>query len=186
MDARKILYILDHLEKYICQALLSFFAIILFAQIMLRALFSIVLPWSEEISRFAFVWFVFLGASYASRLSAHNRVTLQFKLFRSEAIGKYCMLFSDVIWIIFNVVMIKESFKVIANLNAFKFHSPALGWNMALVYYIFPISFALMTIRILQVNYIKFVLKQDIVDVDKVDPKDFLLVAEETDSQRRT
>ena len=185
MDAHKILYVIDHLEKYICQLLLSFFAIVLFAQIMLRALFNIVLPWSEEISRFSFVWFVFLGASYASRLAAHNRVTLQFKLFRSEAVGNYCMLFSDAIWILFNVVMIKESLKVIANLNAFSFYSPALGWNMALVYYIFPISFTLMTIRILQVNYIKFVLKQEIVDVDKVNPEDFKQIAEEFDSQRR-
>lgn len=185
MPAQKILYLLNRLEKYICQALLSFFAVILFLQISLRAMFSIVLPWSEEISRFAFVWFVFLGASYASRLSAHNRVTLQFKLFRSEAVGKYCMLFSDLIWILFNIVIIKESFKVIGNLKAFSFHSPALGWNMAFVYYIFPISFTLMTIRILQVNYIKFVLKQEIVDVDKVNPEDYKQLAEELSEPER-
>ena len=186
MHAHKILSLLDRLEKYICQALLSFFAVILFLQISLRAVFSIVLPWSEEISRFAFVWFVFLGASYASRLSAHNRVTLQFKLFRSEAVGKCCMLLSDLIWVFFNIVMIKESFKVIGNLKAFSFHSPALGWDMAYVYYIFPISFTLMTIRILQVNYIKFFLKQEIVDVDKVNPEDYKQMAEELSDSGRT
>ena len=87
MVAKKVLYFLDNIEKYICQLMLAFFVIILFAQIVLRAFFNIVLPWSEEISRFSFVWFVFFGASYAARLSAHNRVTIQFRLF-PEAFGK--------------------------------------------------------------------------------------------------
>jgi C4-dicarboxylate transporter, DctQ subunit len=177
MAARKILHIIDNVERYICQALLSFFVVILFAQITLRGVFNIVLPWSEEISRFSFVWFVFFGASYAARLSAHNRVTLQFKLFRPE-IGKYSQIFTDIIWIGFNVTMIHESIKVINNMKLFAFDSPALGWNMAYVYYIFPISFALMTVRILQVNYIKHVLKEEIGDVDKVDPEDFKQLAE--------
>jgi C4-dicarboxylate transporter, DctQ subunit len=181
MAAKKILHILDNLERYICQALLSFFVIILFAQITLRAVFNIVLPWSEEISRFSFVWFVFFGASYAARLSAHNRVTLQFKLFRPE-VGKYSQIFTDLIWIGFNLTMIHESIKVINNMKLFAFHSPALGWNMAYVYYIFPISFALMTLRIIQVNYIKHVLKEEIGDVDKVDPEDFKQLAEKPGS----
>jgi len=181
MAAKKILYILDNLERYICQALLSFFVVILFSQIILRALFDIVLPWSEEISRFAFVWFVFLGASYAARLSAHNRVTLQFKLF-PPAVGKYSQMFTDVIWIAFNVTMIVESIKVISGMKQFTFHSPALGWSMAYVYYIFPISFALMTLRVLQVNYIRYVLKEEIGDVDKVNPEEFKQLAEKPGS----
>ena len=96
------------------------------------------------------------------------------------------MLLSDLIWVFFNIVMIKESFKVIGNLKAFSFHSPALGWDMAYVYYIFPISFTLMTIRILQVNYIKFFLKQEIVDVDKVNPEDYKQMAEELSDSGRT
>lgn len=181
MYAKKILYAVDNLERYLCQFILCFFAIILFLQIALRAIFSIVLPWSEEISRFSFVWFVFLGASYASRRSAHNRVTIQFKLFKNKAIEKYSLLFSDIIWIFFNIIMVRESLKVIENLKVFTYNSPALGWSMAYVYYIFPISFALMTIRIIQVNYIKFILKQEFEDVDKVAPEAYKQLAGESE-----
>ncbi len=177
--AKKILHFLDNLERYICVILLSFFVTILFLQISLRAVFNIVLPWSEELSRFCFVWFVFFGASYAARLYAHNRVSMQFKLFR-PAIGKYSQIFTDLIWIGFNLTMIHESIKVINNMQLFAFHSPALGWNMAYVYYIFPISFALMTLRIIQVNYIMHVLKKEIGDVDKVDPEDMKKLTEKT------
>lgn len=172
MVAKKILHIFDNVEKYVCQLMLAFFVTVLFAQIALRALFNIVLPWSEEISRFSFVWFVFFGASYAARLSAHNRVTIQFRLF-PDSFGKYAQLVSDVIWIGFNMIMVYESIKVIRGMQEFAYYSPALGWSMAYVYYIFPISFALMSLRIIQVNYIKYILKEDIRDVDQVDPNEF-------------
>lgn len=169
MNHKKLFKFLDNLESYLCQIMLSFFVVVLFMQIFLRVCFDIVIPWSEEISRFSFVWFVFLGAAYAARLAAHNRVTIQFKMF-PKAVGDYFMLFSDCIWCVFNVVMIVKSFEVIEQLGKFKFFSPALQWSMEYVYWIFPISFSLMTIRIIQVNYIKFVLKQEIVDVDHVTP----------------
>ena len=81
MFKKSLLTLLDNFESYICQILLTFFVVILFLQISLRVCFNYVIPWSEEISRFAFVWFVFFGAAYAARLAAHNRVMLQFKLF---------------------------------------------------------------------------------------------------------
>ena len=44
-----------------------------------------------------------------------------------------------------------------------------LGWQMKWVYLILPIAFTLMTIRILQVNYIKLVLGRDPRDPDQVE-----------------
>ncbi len=167
MRAVSLYLLLDRIESYICQGLLCFFVVMLFLQITLRNIFDIVIPWSEEISRFSFVWFVFFGATYAARLAAHNRVTIQF-LFMPKKIAAYCMLLSDIVWCAFNIIMIQQSLKVIDNLSRFTFKSPALQWSMEYVYWIFPISFGLMTIRILQVNYIKFVLGQEVQDVDKV------------------
>lgn len=50
----------------------------------------------------------------------------------------------------------------------FTYTSPTLGWNMAYVYFIFPISFFLMSIRIIQVNYFKLIKGVDMRDPDKV------------------
>ena len=162
------------------QILLVFFVCILFSQIFLRVVFNYVVTWSEEISRFSFVWFVFFGASYAARLGAHNRVTVQFKLL-PKACEKFLLLLSDMVWIAFNIIMIKESIIVIQDLAKYKYHSPALGLSMEYVYYIFPISFALMTIRIIQVNYMKYILKMELKDVDKVAPEEYaeLIVKEQ-------
>lgn len=168
MFKKIILNILDNFESYVCQVLLSFFVVVLFLQIALRVCFNHVIPWSEEISRFAFVWFVFFGAAYAARLAAHNRVMIQFKLL-PKIVEDVFMILTDLIWIAFNIVMIKKSVEIIRELTEFTYMSPALEWSMAYVYWIFPISFGLMTIRIIQVDVMKYVFKIKITDVDSVD-----------------
>jgi TRAP-type C4-dicarboxylate transport system permease small subunit len=158
----------DNFESYICQLLLAFFVTLLFVQIILREIFSYTLSWGEELARFSFVWFVFFGAVVAARLAAHNRVTFQFKMF-SKKTQNYIEGFADLIWLIFNGVMIWKSIFLIKSMMKFTYISPTLGWSMAYVYLIFPIAFTLMSIRIIQVNYLKLIKGVDIRDPDKVD-----------------
>jgi TRAP-type C4-dicarboxylate transport system permease small subunit len=185
MRAKTVLKILDNIESYFCQILLVFFVCLLFLQIVLRLVFGLMqnlshyivffekynlpasLPWGEELSRFAFVWFVFFGATYAARLAAHNRVTFQFKIFPA-IIGNISMLLSDLVWIVFNTTMIFFSINVIKEGFEYPEYSPTLDWIMAYVFMIFPIAFSLMNIRIIQVNIMKYILKMEIADVDKI------------------
>ncbi len=166
-----------------------FFVCLLFLQIMLRLVFGGVhflsdfipllshyplpasIPWGEELSRFAFVWFVFFGATYAARLAAHNRVTFQFKMF-PEIVGKVSTFLSDCVWVVFNCVMIFYSIRVIREGFEFPEYSPTLDWIMAYIFMIFPLAFTLMTLRIIQVNIMKYIFKIEIADVDKVDTGD--------------
>lgn len=169
MNGKKVIKrFFDNFESYICQLLLAFFVTLLFVQIILREIFSYTLSWGEELARFSFVWFVFFGAVVAARLSAHNRVTFQFKMF-SKKTQNYIEGFADLIWLIFNGVMIWKSIFLIKSMMQFTYISPTLGWSMAYVYLIFPIAFTLMSIRIIQVNYLKLIKDVDIRDPDKVD-----------------
>ena len=189
MKTRPLLKFLDNFESYICQILLVFFVCLLFLQIVLRLVFGALhtlsqyfpilahyplpasIPWGEELSRMSFVWFVFLGATYAARLAAHNRVTFQFKLF-PKIVGNISTVFSDLVWIAFNCTMIYYSIIMIQDGFKYPEYSPTLDWIMAYVFMIFPIAFSLMTIRIIQVNIMKYVLKIEIADVDKIDTGD--------------
>ena len=189
MRAKPVLKFLDNIESYLCQILLVFFVCLLFLQIILRLVFGAMhtlsqhiavfqhyplpasIPWGEELSRMAFVWFVFLGATYAARLAAHNRVTFQFKLF-PKIVGDVSTVFSDIVWIAFNCTMIYFSINVIREGFEYPEYSPTLDWVMAYIFMIFPIAFSLMTIRIIQVNVMKHILKIEIADVDKIDTGD--------------
>ena len=169
MNGKKVIKrFFDNFESYICQLLLAFFVTLLFVQIILREIFSYTLSWGEELARFSFVWFVFFGAVVAARLAAHNRVTFQFKKFPKK-VQNYIEAFADLIWLCFNGVMIWKSIFLIKSMMQFTYISPTLGWSMAYVYLIFPIAFTLMSIRIIQVNYLKLIKGVDIRDPDKVD-----------------
>jgi TRAP-type C4-dicarboxylate transport system permease small subunit len=159
--------VLDNIEGYLCKFFLSFFVILLFFQVIMRTVFQNSLAWSEEASRFAFVWFAFLGASYAARLGAHNRVTFQFKML-PKIVGDVSQLIADGIWLVFNAIMTVKSIEVIRDMMEFPFYSPALDIPMQYVYMLFPFTFTLMSVRIIQVNILKHILKLEIVDVDDI------------------
>ncbi|MGI9417285.1 MAG: TRAP transporter small permease, partial [Geminicoccaceae bacterium] len=57
--------------------------------------------------------------------------------------------------------------------------SQTLGVPMKYIYLILPLAFTLMTIRILQVNYLKLVKGVDVRDPDKVDVKKLMQEGQE-------
>ncbi|TBR42464.1 TRAP transporter small permease [Marinomonas agarivorans] len=152
---RKFLYFLDNIEGYFCRFLLATFVTLLFLQILSRQLFNHSFSWTEELSVYMFVWFVFFGASYAARKSAHNRVTFQYKLMPAW-LPPILETISDVIWIIFNGYFVYLSYDFVFNRMNLFWKSQTLGIPMKYIYLVLPIAFALMTLRILQVNYLKF------------------------------
>ncbi len=160
-----ILAFLDHFESYLCQCLLVFFVVIIFVQIILRAL-DCSLPWTEEIARFAFIWFILFGACYATRLCALNRVTLQLTKL-PQWLRNLLLFISDMIWLAFSLIMAYQGYVAVMDLREFPYATPALDWDLGMVYLVFPLSFTLMAIRIVQVNYIKFVLREEIADLDQ-------------------
>ncbi len=164
----KFLNILNNIESYICRILLATFVCLLFTQIISREIFGQSISWIEELSTYMFVWFVFLGASYAAKMSAHNRVTFQFKFLSKRAVDIIEGI-ADLFWIFFNVYFFYLAFDFVFNkMNKF-WKSQTLGIEMKWVYIILPIAFALMTFRIIQVNYLRLVKGVDVRDPDKVD-----------------
>ena len=160
--------VLDNIESYLCRFLLAVFVCLLFLQVVVRTLFNFSFSWVEELSVYMFVWFVFFGASYAAKMGAHNRVTFQFKFLPPRAI-KFIEAFADLFWICFNVYFVYLALDFIFNrMNKFQ-SSQTLGFHLSWVYIVLPIAFTLMTIRIIQVNYKKIVLDEDLRDPDAID-----------------
>ena len=163
-----IIKFFDNIESYICRSLLTFFVVLLFAQILMREFFGLSLSWSEELATYLFVWFVFFGASYAAKMGAHNRVTFQFKVLPQKAVP-WVEGFADLFWLGFNLYFVYLSYDFVFNkMNAF-WKSQTLGVPMKYFYVMLPVAFALMSIRIIQVNYIKLVKGVDVVDPEKAE-----------------
>ena len=161
---KKILFkLIDNIESYLCQLLLIVFVILLFLQIILRNIFSYSIPWGDELATYAFVWFAYLGAVYATKMSAHNRVTFQFKLFPSW-VETVCAVLTDLIWIGFNAFFVYLSYDFVFNKMNLFWKSQTMGIPMKYFYFILPIAFTAMTLRIIQNNYLRFVKKIELID----------------------
>lgn len=161
-----ILKVLDNLENYLCQFLLVFFVVLLFVQIVLRNVFSSSLAWGDELATYSFVWFAYLGAVYAAKMSAHNRVTFQFRFF-PRVVEKVCEIVTDLIWVGFNLYFVYLSYDFVFNrMNVF-WKSQTMGVPMKYFYMILPLAFLVMSLRILQNMYVKHVAKKKLVDPEE-------------------
>ena len=158
---------LDKLESYICRVLLACFVTLLFVQIVARQIFGTSITWIEELSVIMFVWFAYFGASYAARMAAHNRVTFHIKKL-PRSVARVVEAIGDAFWVVFNAVFIWYAIQYIGHLKPFV-KAQTLGWPMKWVMAPMVVAFVMMTIRILQVNYMKLVLNMDLRDPDEVE-----------------
>lgn len=143
---------LNNIEEYTCCLLLAVFVVLLFSQILLRQFFQYSIPWGDEVATYMFVWFAYLGAVVAAKMSAHNRVSFHFKFF-PPIVRKISETIADMIWVAFNLYFVYLSYDFVFNKMNLFWKSQTTGIPMKYFYLILPIAFSLMTIRILWNNY---------------------------------
>jgi TRAP-type C4-dicarboxylate transport system permease small subunit len=104
------------------------------------------LPWTEELSRFAFVWLLMLGASVGLYRQEHFALTLFTNLF-SPARRWWCELLVYVLELVFIGFLIWYGY--LMSEMVWGQISPALGWRYAYVYSSVPVGAALMAVHLL-------------------------------------
>lgn len=152
MVSRILSFVDEHFEKFLCGSFLLLLVACLGAQIFMRYIFRSGLTWTEELSRFAFVWTIYLGISLAAKQQQHVRVTAQYLLI-PERLRPYLWLAADMVWVIFNLVFAIQGIGLVLHSFQFPETTPSLGWSAAYIYAIIPIGFILMTLRIIQLYY---------------------------------
>lgn len=139
---------LNALEEYFLIGTLFFNVILVFVQVIMRYVFHNSLYWSEELARFVFLWFSWIGTSFAVREGAHLKVTMVGD--RLGGRGKRILEFvSLVIWIGFSLFLVYQGGKITAFVASMRQTSPALYIPVSFVYASVPVGSALMTLRLL-------------------------------------
>ena len=150
----RLLSILGGLELVLANASLALLVVVLAAQIFFRYFLQIGLSWSEEVSRFAFVWFVYISASLAAQRGSHIRVTLFARLLPvSERI---VFLIADLIWIAFNAFVVAAGILLIQRTITYPVYSTSLFLPLAYIYTVIPLAHALMIVRIIERQWRSF------------------------------
>ncbi len=166
--ASKFWSALDKTEEFVCSLLLVGFISLLFAQIICRQFFQYTIPWGDELATHMFVWFAYFGAVVAAKLSAHNRVSFQFRFF-PPLVKKVSEALADLIWVAFNLYFAWLSYDFIFfRMNKF-WTSQTIGLPMSYFYMVLPIAFVLMSVRILINNYRTLVRGETLIDPEQAE-----------------
>lgn len=139
---------MDGLEKVVANLCLASLVLILAAQVFFRYVLEIGLSWSEEISRFLLVWFVYVSASLAAQKGTHIRVTVLTGLFPGGQ--RLCLVVADALWIAFNLAVVASGILLIGKMAKHPVYSTSLFLPMIYVYTVIPVAHALMVVRIVE------------------------------------
>jgi len=135
--------ILNNITNYIVRilklfifALLSSLVLLVFTQIVLRYLFNSGIAWAEEVSRYLFVYVVFLGIAIGIHEKSHIALEILTKV-----VEKYTILFKIIVWIaeiiFFGLILI---YGIIFAVSSYGYISSLTKIRMCWVYMIVPIS----------------------------------------------
>jgi TRAP-type C4-dicarboxylate transport system permease small subunit len=142
----------EHVETYLATALLMIFTGLAILQVIMRYVFGNSLSWSEELSRYAFVWFVYTSASYAVRYQRHVKFNVVVDLIgrASPLAERLLRLIALLVWALFLVVLLVLAVELVKNQMNGGQISPANQIPMWVVYLGLPIGLALMSFRVFQ------------------------------------
>lgn len=139
----------NNFEEKLLVFSLVFNVLVVFLQIIMRSIFNTSISWSEELSRYIFIWEIWLGTSIAYRYNEHIKVDLIYNIFKSEGAKKVIDMLVKLIWLAFNIFLVYEGIKLLQSMAARNALSSGMRIPLVYVYGVLPISSVLMCIRII-------------------------------------
>lgn len=145
----KLVYGYDKLEEYLLCASLVFTTLVIFAQIIMRSVFNSSLTWSEELTRYIFIWQIWLGVSIAERDHEHIYLEIVNSIVKSQKIKGAIKMIASIIMIAFNIFLVKYGFELVQQMITRGNVSGAMRMPMYYVYLALPVSSLILCLRLI-------------------------------------
>lgn len=143
---------LNNFEGWFCGIMLAIMLVLLVMQVVLRWIGE-TNTWSEELSRYMFVWLVYVGGSFATQQDSHIRIDLALRVW-PQKVRPLAKALGNLLWIAFGVFLLTQSLILVRNSWVGGTYSICLGINMAYAYVGITIGYGLMIIRVIQCQLI--------------------------------
>jgi TRAP-type C4-dicarboxylate transport system permease small subunit len=134
------------LETFVAGSLLLIVFLVVLSQVVMRYLFAQPNPWSEELSRFCFIWLSMLGASLAVERRSHFGFDQAVKRLCASR-RRFARRLATIVVMMVSLLLVFPGLALV-RLTIHQ-RSPALDLPMAWVYGAVPISGILMLIHLL-------------------------------------
>lgn len=144
--------IYNNFEEYACTLFVAVMIMCLAIQVAMRIITGSSFAWTEELSRYSFLWAVYVGAALAVKRGGHVRITAQFTKLSTKG-RLFFRILADSIWIVFSLYIAFNGLEVIREGLDFPEISPTLGVVKSWVEMVIPFGFVLMSWRIVEQYY---------------------------------
>ena len=129
----KLVYGYDKLEEYVLCASLVLTTLIIFVQVIMRSVFNSSLTWSEELTRYIFIWQIWMGVSIAQKDKAHIKVDV----------------IATILLIAFNIFLVTSGIDLVQQMITRGNVSSAMRMPMWIVYIVLPLASGIFTLRLI-------------------------------------
>lgn len=141
---QRILDCMDWILQKIIIGTMAFMLFFTFIQVVARYLFESSLVYSEELSRYLFVWTVFLGLPVVAKRGGHMAVTALSGRLKGTA-ARTMSIAAYLVGIVFMATMIIQGFEMVQRTS--QQLSPAMEISMSWVYLAIPIGCLFMMLQ---------------------------------------
>ncbi|GEM79085.1 TRAP transporter small permease [Vibrio superstes] len=139
----------ENLEGAVGALLLAVIVILITMQVVMRYVFQNALSWSEELTLWTFIWFIWIGIAYAFKERKHVKVTFFQDLLPSK-VKKVIEIMIDIAVVVFLLTMTYQSYKLITLPYVLSQKSVVLNLPIAVMYASAPVGSLLSVFRIVQ------------------------------------
>jgi TRAP-type C4-dicarboxylate transport system permease small subunit len=153
-------------EEGACMILVATMVFALTLQVFMRFALSSSLAWTEELSRYSFIWSVYMGGVLAVKHSQHVRITAQFLVLPPKA-RVALLVFTDALWMAANFFIAYQSIHALHSAFEFPEVSPTLGIVKGYVEAMLPACFLLMNLR-MAMRYGNLIKNHELMSLAKI------------------
>lgn len=118
-----------------------------FLQVVFRLVLKQPLSWTEELSRYLFVWMTFIGGALVVSESGHFKMDILTVLIRGRWV-QVVNIIVNIALVIFSIVLVVYGFKLVQMVYSQK--TPALGITMSIPYFVLPLNGVLSIIHLIE------------------------------------
>ena len=158
---KKYSYFLDIIE-FICRKvigiMMAVMVVVMCYQVVLRYVFNNSNIWSEEVTRYLFVYVSLLGSFIAARKNTHLKVDFFVNLLKGN-VKRYFTIITNIAVILFVIYLIPLSYNL--SLSTMRNISPGLKMPMGYAYAAIPIGAVLILLGMIEQLLIKIFNKED-------------------------
>ena len=144
----KFLNAVEKVEKVILAASIAAMVVLMLYQVILRYVFSASNSWSEEVTRYLFIFNVMMASAIAVRRNSHLQIDILINCF-SPRLKRIFTIGATLAGIVFLVLLFQYSLQLCA--QAASNISPGVGISMSVPYAAMPIGIVLMILTSIEV-----------------------------------